>query len=71
MKTTNGLRQQIANASTISEIDSLLKKCELYKDASQFTKRRWINTAKKRVSELESIKETVPEKSKKVKKNNK
>lgn len=71
MNTTNGLRQQIANASTISEIDSLLKKCELYKDASQFTKRRWINTAKKRVSELESTKETVTEKPKKVKKNNK
>lgn len=71
MKTTNGLRQQIANASTISEIDSLLKKCELYKDASAFTKKRWINTAKKRVSELESAKETVAEKPKKTKKNNK
>lgn len=71
MKTTNGLRQQIANATTISEIDSLLKKCELYKDASPLTKKRWINTARKRVSELESVKETVAEKPKKTKKNNK
>jgi len=71
MKTIHGLREQLAKAASISEIDSLLQKCEIYKDATTDTKRRWINTARKRAGELEAS-DTIAEKSetpKKVKKN--
>jgi hypothetical protein len=71
MNTKNGLRQQIANASNITEIDNLLKKCELYKEAEPRTKRQWINTAKKRVKDLDNIEKLSEEKPKKVKKINK
>lgn len=71
MNNKNGLRQQIANATNITEIDSLLKKCELYKEAEPRTKRQWINTARKRVKELDSAEKLSEEKPKKVKKINK
>ena len=67
MKTTYGLREQLAKAETLSDIDSLLQKCEIYKDASTDTKRRWINTARKRAKELEAA-DKVEEKPKKTKK---
>jgi hypothetical protein len=70
MKTTYGLREQLAKASSISEIDSLLQKCEIYKEANIETKRRWINTARKRAGELEAT-DKVAEKPKKAKKSNK
>jgi len=70
MKTTYGLREQLAKATNISEIDSLLQKCEIYKEASTETKRRWINTARKRAGELEAS-DIVAEKPKKAKKSNK
>jgi hypothetical protein len=54
MKTIHGLREQLAKAASISEIDSLLQKCEIYKEATIDTKRRWINTARKRAGELEA-----------------
>lgn len=68
MKTTYGLREQLAKASSFSEIDSLLQKCEIYKEATTETKRRWINTAKKRAQELDSADKEVAEKPKKPKK---
>ena len=70
MKTIYGLREQLAKAESISEIDSLLQKCEIYKEATTDTKRRWINTARKRAGELEA-KDIVAEKPKKAKKSNK
>ena len=68
MKTTYGLREQIAKATNFSEIDSLLKKCEIYKEASTETKRRWINTAKKRAEEIDAAEKEVVDKSKSKKK---
>ena len=70
MKTTYGLREQLAKASSISEIDSLLQKCEIYKEANIEKKRSWINTACKRAGELEAT-DKVAEKPKKAKKSNK
>jgi len=70
MKTIHGLREQLAKASSITEIDSLLQKCEIYKEATIDTKRRWINTARKRAGELEAS-DIVAEKPKKAKKSNK
>jgi hypothetical protein len=70
MKTTYGLREQLAKAASITEIDSLLQKCEIYKEATIDTKRRWINTARKRAGELEAS-ETVTERSEKPKKTKK
>jgi hypothetical protein len=70
MKTTYGLREQLAKAASITEIDSLLQKCEIYKEATIDTKRRWINTARKRAVELEAS-DIVAEKPKKAKKSNK
>lgn len=70
MKTIYGLREQLAKASSVAEIDSLLQKCELYTDATNNTKRRWINTARKRAHELEAS-DIVAEKPKKAKKSNK
>ena len=71
MKTTYGLREQLAKATNFSEIDSLLKKCEIYKDASTETKRRWINTAKKRAQEIEAADKESVDKTKKGKKKDK
>lgn len=71
MKTTNGLREQLAKAESFNEIDSLLKKCEIYKEASTETKRRWINTAKKRAQEIDAANKEVVDKPKKVKKKDK
>lgn len=71
MKTTHGLREQIAKATNFSEIDSLLKKCEIYKDASTETKKRWINTAKKRAQEIEAADKESVDKTKKGKKKDK
>lgn len=68
---TYGLREQIAKASNFSEIDSLLKKCEIYKEASIETKRRWINTAKKRAKEIDLADKEVVDKAKKSKKKDK
>lgn len=68
MKTTYGLREQIAKATNFSEIDSLLKKCEIYKEASTETKRRWINTAKKRAQEIDAADKEVVDKAKNKKK---
>lgn len=68
MKTTYGLREQIAKATNFSEIDSLLKKCEIYKEASTETKRRWINTAKKRAQEIDAAEKEVVDKAKSKKK---
>lgn len=70
MKTIHGLREQLAKATTISEIDSLLQKCEIYTDATNDTKRRWINTARKRAKELE-VSEKIAEKPKKASKKDK
>jgi hypothetical protein len=67
MKTIHGLREQLAKATSFTEIDSLLQRCEIYKEATTETKRRWINTARKRATELESS-EIVSEKPKKNKK---
>jgi hypothetical protein len=53
MKTIHGLREQLAKAASFTEIDSLLQRCEIYKEATTETKRRWINTARKRATELE------------------
>ena len=50
-----GLRQQIATATSITEIDSLLKQCEEKDSASEKTKRAWISTAKRRVKELQTL----------------
>jgi len=50
-----GLRQQIATATSITEIDTLLKQCEDKDTASEKTKRAWINTAKRRVKELQTL----------------
>lgn len=50
-----GLRQQIATATSITEIDTLLKQCENKDTASEKTKRAWINTAKRRVKELQTL----------------
>ena len=69
MKTIHGLREQLAKATSFTEIDSLLQRCEIYKDATTETKRRWINTARKRATELEVP--DVVEKVKKTKKSNK
>jgi len=69
MKTIHGLREQLAKATSFTEIDSLLQRCEIYKEATTETKRRWINTARKRATELEVS--DVVEKVKKTKKSNK
>ena len=69
MKTIHGLREQLAKATSFTEIDSLLQRCEIYKEATTETKRRWINTARKRATELEVP--DVIEKVKKTKKSNK
>ncbi len=69
MKTIHGLREQLAKAASFTEIDSLLQRCEIYKEATTETKRRWINTARKRATELEVP--DVVEKVKKSKKSNK
>jgi hypothetical protein len=69
MKTIHGLREQLAKATSFTEIDSLLHRCEIYKEATTETKRRWINTARKRATELEVP--DVVEKVKKTKKSNK
>jgi hypothetical protein len=69
MKTIHGLREQLAKATSFTEIDSLLQRCEIYKEATTETKRRWINTARKRATELEVP--DVVEKVKKTKKSNK
>lgn len=61
MKTYLGLRQQIAKATSITEIDALLKSCEEKPEASDKTKRAWINTAKRRVKQLQTL---PPEKTK-------
>ena len=66
MKTIHGLREQLAKATSFTEIDSLLQRCEIYKEATTETKRRWINTARKRATELE-----VPDVVEKVKKSKK
>lgn len=50
-----GLRQQIATATSITEIDTLLKQCEEKDSASEKTKRAWISTAKRRVKELQTL----------------
>lgn len=68
MKSTYGLREQLAKATNFSEIDSLLKKCEIYKEASTETKRRWINTAKKRAQEIDAAEKEVVDKAKSKKK---
>lgn len=70
MKTLYGLREKLAKANSIAEIDSLLQKCEIYKEACNHTKRRWINTARKRAAELQAS-DNVAEKPKKAKKSNK
>ena len=69
MKSIHGLREQLAKATSFTEIDSLLQRCEIYKEATTETKRRWINTARKRATELEVP--DVVEKVKKTKKSNK
>lgn len=55
MRKYQGLRQQIATATSITEIDTLLKQCETKDTASEKTKRAWISTAKRRVKELQTL----------------
>lgn len=48
----NGLRQEIAKAATKENVNDLLVIGTQYQDASEHTKRRWANTARKRLRQL-------------------
>lgn len=55
MKTnTTGLRQAIAQAESSSAVNDLLVIGTQYKYASTHTKRRWVNTARKRIKQLKA-----------------
>lgn len=47
-----GLRQDIKNASTEAEIQSLLEKGSKFSNALEKTKRSWASTAKRRTHEI-------------------
>ena len=47
-----GLREQIKNAGSESEIESLISKSKTFDYASDKTKNAWKSTAKFRISEL-------------------
>ena len=48
----NGIRQQIANAKTEKEVQTLLAKSKTYANISEKTKRKCERTANKRSAEL-------------------
>jgi len=57
MKNTDtGLRQQIAKAETKESVNDLLVIGTQYENASAHTKRRWLNTARRRLAELKICK---------------
>lgn len=59
-----GLRQQIKNAKSDSEINTLLQSGQKYEFASTRTKNSWKSTAKFRLAELSNpIPSQTPEKS--------
>jgi hypothetical protein len=70
-----GIREEIKNASSESEIISLLSKGNKFEMASEVTRRSWKSTARFRLSELSnSVAAQIPEKpvaSKKIKNKNK
>ena len=47
-----GLRETLAQAETIAEVDACLVVATQYDNASAHTKRRWLNTAKRRLAQL-------------------
>lgn len=47
-----GLRQRIAQAKSVEEINNLLEISTGYKDASAVTRRSWKTTARRRLKEL-------------------
>jgi len=49
---TLGLRQRIAQAKTETDIDALNREAGSYKDVSPHTRRRWANTADRRLAQL-------------------
>lgn len=67
-----GLKEQIKNASSESEISALLTKGKSFEFASEYTKRSWKSTAKFRLELLSSNESTqTPEKEVVAKKNTK
>lgn len=68
-----GLKEQIKNASSESEISALLTKGKSFEFASEYTKRSWKSTAKFRLELLSSSNESTqtPEKEVVSKKNTK
>ena len=51
-----GIRQEIQNAKTTEEVQTLLSKSKTYKNASEKTKRHWNKTAENRIIELNKVK---------------
>lgn len=49
---SKGLREQLAQATTLDQIDLLLRTGQLYYDASPATRRAWQRTAARRRDEL-------------------
>jgi hypothetical protein len=53
-ETYMSLKDQIKQATSIKEIEDLLKKGGKFQFASDDTRRKWVRTAQKRAAELES-----------------